>query len=175
MMKLKRFNQRGDTLVEVTMALAIMALVLTGAFVAANRAYLLGQQAKERSQIVSVAQQQAEALESFRDSHSWYEFRMGNGALNGIRTRTAASNEFHMVQTSAGSEWTPVAGRGSDGGVLSNLSSIWITIDNDPGVAPNPVPASYKFVVHYSVPTRGGGPALTGTLWLILANTDLLR
>jgi prepilin-type N-terminal cleavage/methylation domain-containing protein len=175
MMKL-RLNQRGDTLVEVTMALAILALVLTGAFVAANRSYLLGQQAKERSQIVDVAQQQAEALESLRDSRTWTEFVNGTSAgVNGIRVRGAGSGQFYMAQQTVGgvTQWAPRAGKGTDGGILGNQAAVWITVYNDPGATATP--ASFRFIVHYNLPARGGGPAMDGTLWLILANTDLLR
>ena len=41
--------QRGDTLVEVVMAMAILAVVLISAFNVANMSYHLGMQARERT------------------------------------------------------------------------------------------------------------------------------
>ena len=64
-------SQRGDTLIEVTMALSILAVVLTSGFLAANRAYIIGQNARERTEMISLAQAQAEQLKNFRDTHTW--------------------------------------------------------------------------------------------------------
>ena len=75
-----KWNQRGDTIVEVAIAFAILAMVLIGAYVTAHRAFDLGQTSRERSQLINYAQQQAEALKSFRDSHDWTEFVNGSNA-----------------------------------------------------------------------------------------------
>lgn len=173
-------NQRGDTLVEVTLALAILSLVLAGAFTTANRAFNLGQNAKERSQLVSDAQQQAEALESFRDSHSWPEFLNGGPGYSGIRTRlgspdcdltiAAVQHCFHMEQQTVGgkTQWLPVVGL-STGSQTAGLSTLYITT-SDVIVAP-----SYDFTIAYRVPPRGGGPDLANSLKLKLVDLDGLR
>jgi len=64
-MHIKLNNQRGDTLVEVTLAVAILAIVLASAYTVTSRAAKVGQSAKERSQAVALVQQQAEIIESF--------------------------------------------------------------------------------------------------------------
>ena len=64
-------NQRGDTLVEVTIALAILVMVLLSSFNLASYAFRLGEQAKERTQASQLAQEQAEALRNYRDNHPW--------------------------------------------------------------------------------------------------------
>ena len=79
---LQRLNERGDTLVEVTIALAILSLILVSAFVTANRSFAQGQTSKERSELASVAQEQADALKSFRDSHTWTQFACGSTGCN---------------------------------------------------------------------------------------------
>jgi hypothetical protein len=165
--------------VEVTIALAILASVLTGAFVAANKAFNVGQSAKERSQLVGDAQQQAEALQSFRDSHTWTEFLTGNGGgLPGINVRApiggCSSPCFHMERKVIGVspvQWVPVAGptTGSQLGGQDMLSTTANLV-----VDPIAVPA-YDFVITYSVPQRGGGPDLTSNLRLRLTDLDLLR
>ncbi len=173
-----KLNQRGDTLVEVTMALAILALVLTGAFVMANKAFRLGQDAKERSQIVGDAQQQAEALQSFRDSHKWSEFTTGNSAIGlpGINVRAATGGCiqpcFHMVQQTVGglNQWVPAAGPGTDSGLIGGLGYIRIMATAVAGS-----PAAFDFTVQYGIPARDGGPDLTSAIRLRLTNLDLLR
>ena len=65
MLNLRINNQRGDTLVEVTLAVAILAMVLASAYAVIARAAKIGQSAKERSQAVALVQQQAEIIQSF--------------------------------------------------------------------------------------------------------------
>lgn len=67
-------NQRGDTLVEVAIALTIMSAVLTSAFYLANRSIQVGRLAKERNLLVTAAQTQAESLAIMRDRLGWAVF-----------------------------------------------------------------------------------------------------
>lgn len=60
-------DQRGDTLVEVVMAMAIFTLVLLSAYTIASLSVRIGIQARERTQAVYLAQQQAERLLARRD------------------------------------------------------------------------------------------------------------
>lgn len=59
---LRRLNKRGDTIIEVLMAIAIVSAVLGGAFVSANRSLNGMRVSQERSQAVKLAQGQAELL-----------------------------------------------------------------------------------------------------------------
>src|SRR5258708_5637730 len=84
-------SERGDTLIEVTMALAILAVVLMSATLITTRAFRLGQTARERTVVAHAAQAQAEALRRFRDNPTCAEVFNGgtiggvsfNGVLNG--------------------------------------------------------------------------------------------
>ncbi len=72
-MRLVKLNNRGDTLVEVMIAVAILALILASSYAVTGQAARLGQAAKERTQAVAYAQQQAEIIESFA-ARDWTEF-----------------------------------------------------------------------------------------------------
>jgi prepilin-type N-terminal cleavage/methylation domain-containing protein len=183
---IKLINQRGDTLVEVTMALAILALVLTGAFGLANKAFRIGQDAKERSQMVSDAQQQAEALQNFRDSHTWHDFVLGNAStgLPGIVTRNGSGDCdtaavglqtcFHMVQQTVSglTQWVPQVGPGTDT-QIGGQGYVRITVTPDP--SPATIQPNYSFQIQYGIPPRGGGVTLASNLRLYLTNLDGLR
>jgi prepilin-type N-terminal cleavage/methylation domain-containing protein len=183
-------DQQGDTLVEVTLALAILALVLTGAFTAANKAFLLGQDAKERSQLVSLAQQQAEALQSFRDSHKWAEFVHGRPLatprIPGLDVSFASGDCdasqaqiqtcFYMERQTLGgvTQWVPKVGTLNESQVGGGLG--YVRIIPSPAVSVGgPPAASYDFTIQYGVPARGGGPDLKNSIWLHLTNLDRLR
>lgn len=63
-MKLFR-NKRGDTIVEVLLAITALSLVLSGAYVLANRSTLSYRQAQERGESQKVAQSQLELLKKY--------------------------------------------------------------------------------------------------------------
>jgi hypothetical protein len=187
---MKWLNEQGDTLVEVTLALAILAMVLTGAFTAANKAFLLGQDAKERSQLVSEAQQQAEALQSFRDSHAWAEFVHGRtstpptfpgldvSSASGDCDASQASVQtcFYMERRtlSGVTQWVPHVGTLNDPQIGGGLSYVRI-IPSPSVLVGGASAASYDFTIQYGVPARGGGPDLKNSIWLHLTNLDRLR
>ena len=60
-------RQTGDTLVEVVMSIAILALTLLTSYNIANASYGEGLQAREQTQAVYLAQDQAEKLRFYRD------------------------------------------------------------------------------------------------------------
>ncbi len=57
-------NQRGDTIIEVLIAIAIVTTVLAGAFVSANNSFNTTQGNKDRDEALRVAQTQLERLRS---------------------------------------------------------------------------------------------------------------
>ena len=75
MMKVGR-QDRGDTFVEVILAIALISIVLVGAFNIIGASYRTAMLSKERVEAVSLAQQQAERLRLKRDNH------MASGAYN---------------------------------------------------------------------------------------------
>ncbi len=166
MQQLRSRRQSGDTIIEVTMALSILAVVLTSAFVAANRAYMIGQNARERTEMINLAQAQAEQLKSFRDSNNWDAFTTktsGVGATS-YACPTGASPCFHMISVpvSGGTtKWEPSPGQTT---ALSSNGSIAIT-----GIVG---PSSADFEIVYSLTLRGSSLPATNRIPIKLANLD---
>jgi len=109
-------REDGDTLIEVTFALAILGFVILSCTALMTSAFKTGQTARERTAVSEVAQEQLEALRSFRDNHSWNEFQNGNGVTySGI---SAIVSGFHMElkNTGLGNEWVPIVGPLVSGG-----------------------------------------------------------
>lgn len=176
-------NQRGDTLIEVTLALAILGAVLTGAFAAASGAFRLGQTAKERTALVAAGQRQAEALTNFRDSHVWNEFLNGGGAgptrFNGVSTTSttgclASGSCFHMERRQLNGTWQWVPMPGS----LAAVADPTIPATGAVSISAERIDANtYKFHVAYANQTLGnsGNGQNTGELLVQLVNLDALR
>lgn len=174
-------NQRGDTLIEVTVALGILGFTLIGAFLVSNKAFTTGQVAKERSQMIAAAQTQAEALMSFRNSYDWTTFTSNTlagkpaGFLRSLSagdcdlSTPAVDRCFHMETQTVGGrqQWAPVAGAVSDSG-LPPGNSVWITSET----AYQDV---YNFKIVYQVLPIGGGPMNQSTIFLRLVNLDGIR
>ncbi len=72
-MKLK--NRRGDTLIEVIFALAILATILTVVTSGAITAWRTSRAAGERAQAAAMATEQVEALRSYKQALEWGDFR----------------------------------------------------------------------------------------------------
>jgi len=155
-------NQRGDTLIEVTLALSILAVVLTSGFVTANRAFIVGQNARERTEIINLAQAQAEQLKNFRDTHTWNAFL--NGSATGVDTvpnstcPTGISACFHMT----------AGGVPAGGQVAPTSSNGFIAITRTSGLDPK----FADFEIVYTLNPRGGGIAETNRIPMKLANID---
>lgn len=64
-MQLKRSLQRGDTIVEVLISIAVIAAVLGGAYVVVNNSTKNSQSAQERTVAVKVAESQLELLRGY--------------------------------------------------------------------------------------------------------------
>jgi len=63
-MKRMTRNQRGDTIVEVLISLAVLSLIIGGAYSIANAALRNSRQAQERAEATKLAESQLEALKS---------------------------------------------------------------------------------------------------------------
>lgn len=68
--RLRDLNNRGDTIVEVLICLAILSLVLSSAYVLTNRNQATNQVAQERSESLKVADTQLELLRAYTDKHA---------------------------------------------------------------------------------------------------------
>ena len=62
--KLRALNQRGDTIVEVLISIAVVSLILGGAYVTTNNSLQGTRAAQERSDAVKVVESQLEAVKS---------------------------------------------------------------------------------------------------------------
>jgi Tfp pilus assembly protein PilV len=177
MLRWKRYNlrlgTRGDTLIEVTLALAILGFVLLSATAIGATAFRTGQTARERTQVAGAAQEQLEALRSFRDNHSWAEFRTGkSGAFQGIDQVLGAACQwdatkhcFHMVlaNTTAGTtEWVP-----QSGATTANVPTSVIEISTSTTAASQ---CGYDFLLHYQFQPLGGGTNATNQIATRLVN-----
>lgn len=156
--------QAGDSLVEVTVSLAILSFVLLSSTVLTATAFRTGETATERLQVADVAQEQLEALRSFRDNSTWGTFETGIDAVGG---------SFHMqIQTGASTQWVPVAGpltTTSPGTTLTVPTSTVVLNTTTPGTDRL---CGYDFNLTYSFITPGGTIAdeATGTIETRLAN-----
>lgn len=61
----KFLDQTGDTIVEVLLAMAIVGLVLGGAFVSANHSLANSRQAQERGEALKIAESQIEQIKQY--------------------------------------------------------------------------------------------------------------
>lgn len=133
-------NEQGETLVEVIMALAILSLVLTSAYVIATRSFRQGRGAGERTQAANYLQEQAEALRSFRDANPWSTFTSAVKA-------GSASGGFCLKQGTnlAGqAAWTVV----DDNDAACNKAGIELTILATADDVAGKVPAdAYRFTL----------------------------
>jgi type II secretory pathway pseudopilin PulG len=162
-------GERGDTLIEVTFALAILSVVLLSCTALTAAAFRTGQTAKERTEVVEAAQEQLEALRSFRDNHTWGEFRTGQPP-NYYGVTSFASFHMELASTGGGNEWVPKDGvltTSTPGTVLKvPTSSIVITT----ATPPIEQQCGFDFVLQYSFAPLGGGTPATGQITTRLAN-----
>ena len=77
---------KGDTLIEVLFAFAILSSVMAIAFNASIASFKSAQSASRRSQATFLAQYQADALKTYRDSLDWNNELGNNSFLDGIDT-----------------------------------------------------------------------------------------
>lgn len=61
---MKRLNSRGDTIIEVLLAMMVVSLILGGAYVSASRTLNNSRQAQERGEALKVAQSQLETIKN---------------------------------------------------------------------------------------------------------------
>jgi type II secretory pathway pseudopilin PulG len=100
---LKRAQERGDTLVEVLLAFAILSLVTVSAFAVMNRGVGEAQNALERSQVRTYATQQVELATYLRDQYTQALANGGNvsgypaNLWGAIKVRAAAATAVTAV------------------------------------------------------------------------------
>lgn len=82
-MKLLRTKHKGDTLIEVLFAFVILSSIISIAFSGALSSYKTAISAQNRTQALFLAQYQADALKTYRDSLDWDSSNGQQSFLNG--------------------------------------------------------------------------------------------
>lgn len=108
-------NQRGFTLIEITLSLAILAAVLASSFALSSRAFRQGRDARSRVVATNLAQEQIEGLRNFRDNNDWAGFQ---ALVPNCPTPPVSSCIFHMDNSLASpgmpKPWKPQGGSVND-------------------------------------------------------------
>lgn len=112
-------TQKGETLVEVALAVAGLSLVMALAYSLVTRSISDSQAAKERSQAAAFVQHQFEALRNYRDNRSWSDFKTAVGC------NPNCSGTFHLVRS--GGIWSVGNGSTSTFNGQSTIYTIAIT------------------------------------------------
>lgn len=153
--------QSGDTIVEVMIAIALLASVLFSAYAIANDSARLGMAAREQDQSTQLLQHQAEGLRHLRQqSDDWDSF-----------TDQVEGPDFYVQVV--GGEWEVENGRGDGHDIIGDSYpderfTTWSQVETDPGVEDKEEIVIY---VRWNTIT---GQVQTATLDTVLANTDPL-
>jgi prepilin-type N-terminal cleavage/methylation domain-containing protein len=118
-------HSRGDTLVEVVIALAILALTFVVAYNTANLSYRTGVQAREDGVAAQLIQDQAEKLRAYRDQ------LIAADALSAIPNdifRVPGKFPPTMYMTSSGSTLQAVAGSSTSPAICFGLPTCTISV-----------------------------------------------
>jgi len=103
-------DQRGDTIVEVLLAVAVLGAVLGGAFVAANRNSLVNRSSQERLEAVKVGEAQLERLKAMAasaDSSSTIFSAPANFCIDQLNTITTGTTDCTL--DAAGADGQPAS------------------------------------------------------------------
>lgn len=106
--KLLRNNVAGDTIVEVMLALAILGLVLGGAYIVTNQSTLNERRAQERNIALQLAQGQIESMKQFASIHSFSSAMREFANLHDIPSPAKDNVPFCMAITSTTNSITKV-------------------------------------------------------------------
>jgi type II secretory pathway pseudopilin PulG len=103
MLKLSRLqrNQRGDTIVEVLISIAVISLILGGAYVTTSNSLLAERGAQERTDATKLVQSQIESLKNMADSGNTEIFNSSGFCITGGNTVTTSINTNNNCKFSA--------------------------------------------------------------------------
>ncbi len=93
--KFKKLTERGDTLVEVLISIAVVSLILGGAFVTANNSLKGNRTAQERQNALKIAESQVEQIKYVAGTNPDTLFAVtvpSSYCLNGTTTALDSSN-----------------------------------------------------------------------------------
>jgi hypothetical protein len=131
--------------------------------------------------VAAVAQAQMEALRSFRDNHTWNEFRAGTGAcvssttFCGVDTVLTSNctwsggggHCFYMKKQTIGmnTQWVPVPGAYNNAATDVPTQFVAIEVSDSTAAA-----CRYDFTLHYEFTPVGGGIKAANRITTRLAN-----
>jgi prepilin-type N-terminal cleavage/methylation domain-containing protein len=132
-------NQRGDTIVEVLVCIAIISLVLAGAFVTTRDSQLGVQDSQEHGEALKLIESQIEQLRYDAANGDANVFSSGPYCYyQGSLVSTSGPTAADCVQDSSGNKATAqpefnlsVTGTPSDGGYLFTITSTWADINGN--------------------------------------------
>jgi Flp pilus assembly pilin Flp len=167
-------DERGDTLVEVTIALGIMATVLVTSVGIAIKALNLGVEARARVELINAAQGQVELLRSFRDNSSWPAYLNGTvgpfspGIINAATTSCqlpslAGYKCFYMGTNS-------LIVRPISGSYTSSTLPYGALVEIPAAKLVAPTACDSNLEVHYGLPGNGSSPWIEGEISVKLVN-----
>lgn len=96
-----KLNVRGDTIVEVLIAIIVLSTVLVTAYALATRSLKENQQAQEHSQALKIAEGQLEALKAYNDNTG--------GQVNGANGGFCFDSTGKLIQGTFGSSEPSIA------------------------------------------------------------------
>lgn len=148
---MRRFfaNTRGDTIVEVLIAIVILALVLTGAFASSEQSLNNITEAGQRTKALDIAQGQIEVLRADAATAAFSGYASINSCYN---TATSTFNSFSVANcTSAGgytSEITPISVPTNPNATNVNTYEITVSYSSNANHVNND-----KVILYYTVAT----------------------
>ena len=83
MLKMKRLSQRGDTIVEVLLAMTVLAVVIASAYAISNRAMTTTRKNNERAQATRYAETQLEYVKDSSINDSNFDTSIKNQLSSG--------------------------------------------------------------------------------------------
>ncbi len=145
-------NRAGDTLVEVLISIAIVSVVVTGAYALASRSLHQGITASEHSQALKLAEGQLESLKFRQQRSAEADF------LNMFGAAQPTSSSNFCLNTSASdpsaSNWLPLPNP-------AGAAAATTLVTTGPGATYNPscVDTSSKYFMNINVRVSGSNPS----------------
>ncbi|HEY4963380.1 MAG TPA: type II secretion system protein [Candidatus Saccharimonadales bacterium] len=136
-------SQRGDTIVEVLISVAVVGLILGAGFIGANRAYDDIQDAQYHQIATSIAQTQLELLNSYDLS----TVTIGNGGACFVNTGTPTNPTYTLIMGASYSTQCISSGAYNFGGYAQGYG-VDITDITPPG-SPAPILKTYQVDVSW--------------------------
>lgn len=114
----KLSNQRGDTLIEVAIAMAILSITLFHAYNLSSQSSQMGLASREQGQVTQLMEHQASGLRHMRDqSESWTDFK------NDLQVTPGSSIVGPIHLRVQGGEWVAVNNEGSGDDIINDAFS----------------------------------------------------